>query len=186
MKKIITIALTLALAGATQAGAINWSVLNIQASPSTTDKSAATYCGYLFTGTDYTAATQYLLEGTLDLEAFKNAAVGTKTSTYVPASSMLNIVGSPSGSFVSESVSAFVVIVDAASVDTAKNFLVAKVNGNGSEYISQTFGETGNKMYAFGAQASNTAWQAVAVPEPTSGLMLLIGVAGLALRRRRA
>ena len=34
-----------------------------------------------------------------------------------------------------------------------------------------------------GAQSS---WTAIAAPEPTSGLLLLIGVAGLALKRRRA
>jgi len=31
-----------------------------------------------------------------------------------------------------------------------------------------------------------SGWQAVAVPEPTSGLLMLLGVAGLALKRRRA
>lgn len=43
--------------------------------------------------------------------------------------------------------------------------------------------------YAFaaaGATVKDTVWTATAVPEPTSGLLLLLGVAGLALRRRRA
>ena len=31
-----------------------------------------------------------------------------------------------------------------------------------------------------------SAWKSTAVPEPTSGLLLLIGVAGLALKRKRA
>ena len=36
------------------------------------------------------------------------------------------------------------------------------------------------------ANAVSTTWTAVPVPEPTSGLLLLLGVAGMALRRRRA
>ena len=34
--------------------------------------------------------------------------------------------------------------------------------------------------------AAATAWTAAAVPEPTSGLLLLLGMAGLALKRKRA
>ena len=34
--------------------------------------------------------------------------------------------------------------------------------------------------------AATTAWTAAAVPEPTSGLLLLLGMAGLALKRKRA
>ena len=39
-----------------------------------------------------------------------------------------------------------------------------------------------------GTYATNGAgwYQAAAVPEPTSGLLMLLGMAGLALRRRRA
>ena len=42
-------------------------------------------------------------------------------------------------------------------------------------------------MYLFGdSSKGSTAWSTASVPEPTSGLLMLLGMAGLALRRRRA
>ena len=46
---------------------------------------------------------------------------------------------------------------------------------------------SGMSINLFGSStAGATAWTAASVPEPTSGLLLLLGVAGLALKRKRA
>ena len=52
---------------------------------------------------------------------------------------------------------------------------------SGTKNITNIFG--GASTLAAGGVRD---WQAAAVPEPTSGLLMLVGLAGLALRRRRA
>jgi len=67
-----------------------------------------------------------------------------------------------------------------------------------SEQITKTLSGTGYVTYSFDSESSLSAVSAnmtgfsassggwVAVPEPTSGLLMLLGMAGLALRRRHA
>ena len=75
-------------------------------------------------------------------------------------------------------------------------FFTATQTVDGKDYVFTSAEKTGivaqatsTPKIAFGNQATATqaagAWTAANVPEPTSGLLLLLGVAGLALRRKQ-
>ena len=68
-----------------------------------------------------------------------------------------------------------------------------------SDYATITASDVGDSEVAFGSQNAYSSafkdatagyagagWYSQSVPEPTSGLLMLLGMAGLALRRRRA
>ena len=84
--------------------------------------------------------------------------------------------------------------VDTLTVGTAYDFYFVLTDGpatfTSSVLTGKTAAETGATLVNFGSMqtATQTAsnWVGGAVPEPTSGLLMLLGMAGLALRRRRA
>ena len=84
-----------------------------------------------------------------------------------------------------------------AITDTSKNYDFYFVVFNNSDAAAATeyaivsdpgkaYSGMDAKFTASGVFSASTPWQSTAVPEPTSGLLMLLGVAGLALRRRRA
>ena len=82
---------------------------------------------------------------------------------------------------------AYLVIFDTATITDASNFYVTEVKS------FNTFSGTESQQIKWGDQEERSsaagAWKSVggsAVPEPTSGLLMLVGLAGLALRRKRA
>ena len=83
--------------------------------------------------------------------------------------------------------SAYLVIFDTATITDASNFYVTEVK------TFYTLSGTFSQQIKWGDQEERSsaagAWKSVggsAVPEPTSGLLMLVGLAGLALRRKRA
>lgn len=78
----------------------------------------------------------------------------------------------------------FYYVILNTSTDPNEYYVSAKATltgraGNGSEITANTFSASNTTVQAAG-------WTAVAVPEPTSGLLMLLGLAGLALKRKRA
>lgn len=182
MKKLIIALGAVVCAASIQAASLNWSITQVQAT-SEGGSDLTTYTALLYfsagsgtVGGTLTTVTKDNVIASLDGSSVLSGYVISKS---LSSSGAVGGATNASSSFGSgDSVTGFAVILD-GTVDSYSNYIVTD-----DVPISWT-SSTGSKMMAFGSQASAT-WTAAAVPEPTSGLLMLLGVAGLALRRRRA
>lgn len=79
---------------------------------------------------------------------------------------------------------AYAVLIYTTTVDD-KDYYIA--NAGQWNFATDTAKTLGNMALKVGGSGDSLSWaQASAVPEPTSGLLLLLGMAGLALKRKRA
>ena len=174
MKKLMIAAFSIMLGIVANAATVNWSANAIQSSPD-----VAIGAGWLVQ--IYTSSVDFTYD------AAKAGTITTWASgSTVAAGTTFRAAGSGSQDN-GTSASYFAVIYDASTVAAAKNYIV-------SDTVSVTTAATGaNAQLPFGAMTGttlavnkfyNSSW--TAVPEPTSGLLMLLGMAGLALRRRRA
>lgn len=195
MKKLMIALAAAALATVVNAATVNWSSGTIYTASDAvgTTGSGTSYrantgtrlvTAYLYTLTADAYATA-LTMSTADLYSTYSttAATLTKTST---ATGLANIsqTGLPDGSTESpQTIYGLVLYVDtatAATYDGVDAFVKSYV---GTATWQNT---TGANLTMLATNQANWTAVGASVPEPTSGLLMFLGMAGLALRRRRA
>lgn len=182
MKKIMVALSVVALVAFAQAGSFKWGTGMGQAvyKAGTETKLGTAYTAYLFDSSTYA-------QGTL-LSAFLGSGIDYSKSLSNKALSSSGTIASTQIDAVSgQAYSLYAVVVDDKNVYISEYKDVTGPDGSKSTtvYFSPT---TSSKAAALDSASGyvGAGWYTTAVPEPTSGLLMLLGIAGLALRRRRA
>ena len=179
MKKQIISAILIGIASFANAAAVSWSVTGITA-PGTTTKTA-NYAAYLFQSdkTGYSSVQEALANGTFASMTSKALASGMSTAVGVITKSEIGSYGASATVSAPENITFYMVIFDSNEIANATNYILSN-----EKTVSFT-SASGTKSVAFTNIVTSTEGGWTAIPEPTSGLLLLIGVAGLALKRKR-
>lgn len=188
MKKLIIAVAIVCVAVATQAATANWkaSASNMYAGNST-DK---------YSGTAYIFDAGVMSQSALFAIFEAGTTIGSSTLGYAASAAITSGAmtattfdyGTQSTSETTQNYSFYFAIIDNDKIyfSNAKDLAA---NGTATAK-SIAFGTQNNGSTTFSAIAAADGFQGAgkwsAVPEPTSGLLMLLGMAGLALRRRRA
>ena len=94
------------------------------------------------------------------------------------------LYGTTTGYANKETINGYLLVFDNASASAATHYYISDVDSA----TTGASGQAANIYFDASATANTSSWSTIgsSVPEPTSGLLLLLGVAGLALRRKRA
>ena len=177
MKKLIIAAALVCAAAFAQAATVNWTISGVKAEDGTSDPTAgwAVMAFYTEVGAG---------SGAIE------AAIASKTAAALAFEESDLVVTLHKGKVTDHDATV------AAITDTSKNYDFYFVVFNNTvataatkyamvSALNQAFSGMDSKYAVGGAFSSSTPWTET-VPEPTTGLLVLLGVAGLALRRRRA
>ena len=180
MKRLMFMLVAVAMAASVHAAAVQWSSVAMYNATGAKVADSATLYVYLMDKDTYNGLTDVWATYGADVKAGGTTADGTKATGKYNHKATIN---APNGTAVANTTYYAAII---ATYGTGDNMMYY------AEKASVTTGDDGNGAYTMGgghldsATAAASAWTTASVPEPTSGLLMLVGLAGLALRRRRA
>ncbi len=179
MKKLILAAAIVCAAAVSQAAAVGWSCAGLA------NYAGDAYGFFIIGQNEVTSVAQI----TALLDAGKSVSSYAFYEGSIGSTGAISVGATASGLSVPNSASytSFFVIFDNADVAKANNYLTITTDqaANLAKTVNATAASVSFAAANQSTYANNPAnWSAV--PEPTSGLLMLLGVAGLALRRRRA
>ena len=177
MKKLLVAAAIVCAAALSQAATVNWGVSGVKDSEGNAPTAGwAVMAFYTELGAGSTAIENAIKAGTAGTLAFDTQAltVSMKKGKYGPADTNVASITDTSKNY-----DFYFVVFNNADATKATEYAI--VSAPNKEYSGLA-----GKFTATGDFSTLPAWQTASVPEPTSGLLMLLGVAGLALRRRRA
>ena len=193
MKKLIMVVAAFALATSAQAATYNWKWTSTLKDPD-----SAAYVGtvYVFNAQDYSQQTiltaflanpkSYALSGAIDSYATSNGK-GPTSATSIPEANIGTLRESGSDHYVDYFYAATFKSGDDNYILLTDTFTVAVQASQNTQLSSALSGSTVAPDDTSTIQSGKVWYSAPsAIPEPTTGLLVLLGVAGLALRRRRA
>ena len=196
MKKLMVAFAAIALAIGAQAAQWTWgiSALSPVCKPST-DTGITSGTAYLYAFSSASAAESALTSfvASYAAETLTDSAL-TSASGYVDGSKRAISEGALSANYamnsdpysgLSKGDTVYWAMVVDATEGLFMDYTSATRNADGKNR-GVTFNEASNSQNVFLASGGYQGAGFYTVPEPTSGLMLLLGMAGLALRRRRA
>ncbi len=199
IKKAALAALVAAFGFAAQAELLYWTISDVKSAPNKAMSLDNPYTAYYFI---YHQQTSYQSSWLTDIETI----IKNQDTSALNSFETANVSGGTNNKYLRKGTSSMdgyfknadfatvlgattiSVIINASSLTDATYYMIAKNGGTGNAYSIVNAIPNGNNSSAleindFGSQANNV-W--IAIPEPTSGLLLVLGMATLALKRRRA
>lgn len=172
---------TFAIAASVQAASVSWSTVAMYNADGAKVADTATVYVYLMDKSTYDGMTDIWAAYGADVKAGGTNADGKKaTGKYTHKATSIY---APNGTSTANTTYYAAIIATYGTGDDMQYY---------AEKASVTTGEDAEGAFTAGvgkldsATAAAGAWTTASVPEPTSGLLMLLGIAGLALRRRKA